>query len=198
MNHKKIVEFEGHDYAGKSELLKHYRNCNDSLYYLHFPLNVSLPKLAKYNLPFELMVELYTQDRNTAVLNNNNYTYLCDRYLASTYIYQAQMEANKIKYVSKIHKEAGLLNPDLLFLCFCSDDEIRNRIQQREATSIYDKYENIIQNKRLYEKFANIVSYLSPYKETNVIVLDTGLPVEYNMKIVNREIEQLQKIGGIL
>ena len=175
-----FIVFEGIDGSGKStqiELfargLKTLDKYNEYLFareqtYRAKEIRASLKNDQDAFSSGERMAEFYIKDREEhmnelilPVLKARRFV-LCDRYKLSTYAYQA-VQGVPLEKLEEMHKQRGIINPDLTFFINTPADVAVSRLQSRGEH--IEKFEQLDFQKELSDKYKELVRYAQSHPD---------------------------------
>ncbi|HEX08732.1 MAG TPA: dTMP kinase, partial [Thermoplasmatales archaeon] len=180
---KKFVTFEGIDGSGKSTISKEVYDRLKGMGYrviLTFePTDTELGKIVKKCIEenydpivttFAFIADRIQHVKKIRKWIEENKMVLCDRYVDSTYAYQAvQLEniiENPIRWLKELH-DRFILKPDLTFLCLLDVDKALERIKGRRKLISFER-------KDFLKKVQKNYIYLASLEKERFVLLDTS------------------------
>ena len=188
---KKFVTFEGIDGSGKSTISKEVYDRLKGMGYrviLTFePTDTELGKIVKKCIEenydpivttFAFIADRIQHVKKIRKWIEENKMVLCDRYVDSTYAYQAvQLEniiENPIRWLKELH-DRFILKPDLTFLCLLDVDKALERIKGRRKLISFER-------KDFLKKVQKNYLYLASLEKERFVLLDTSRSIEEIVK----------------
>jgi len=196
---KKFVTFEGIDGSGKSTISKEVYDRLKGMGYrviLTFePTDTELGKIVKKCIEenydpivttFAFIADRIQHVKKIRKWIEENKMVLCDRYVDSTYAYQAvQLEniiENPIRWLKELH-DRFILKPDLTFLCLLDVDKALERIKGRRKLISFER-------KDFLKKVQKNYLYLASLEKERFVLLDTSRSIE---EIVEECVDKILK-----
>jgi len=196
---KKFVTFEGIDGSGKSTISKEVYDRLKRMGYrviLTFePTDTELGKIVKKCIEenydpivttFAFIADRIQHVKKIRKWIEENKMVLCDRYVDSTYAYQAvQLEniiENPIRWLKELH-DRFILKPDLTFLCLLDVDKALERIKGRRKLISFER-------KDFLKKVQKNYLHLASLEKERFVLLDTSRSIE---EIVEECVDKILK-----
>ncbi len=186
MNKNLLVAFDGPNGSGKTTLINLLQQ---ELQEQGFDVIITSPFK---NSPFSVLLDtdylqtfkkearacLFAADRYWRVDNiiepnlNEGSIVICDRFVASSYVYQA-IDGCHDDFIDVINNK--LKKPDIYFFVSASINSLYKRVHKQNTFAKFERYYDVEQEIELFEKARQKMIYFG----INTYVIDNDTPVEY-------------------